>query len=102
MEIIKEIGMPAMLEQCAEECAELSHACLKLSRHIRYENPTPVDLDTAQANLIEEIADVYLCIHEIATHYKGGVGLVLDIREKKLKRWEKRLEEHKKGENIND
>lgn len=34
MEIIKEIGTPAMLEQCAEECSELAHACLKMSRRI--------------------------------------------------------------------
>ena len=98
MEIIKEIGMPAMLEQCAEECSELAHACLKLSRQIRDENPTPVDFEAAEANLLEEMADVYLCIHELATWRKGGVGIVLDIRKEKLERWENRIEAHKKGE----
>lgn len=98
MEIIKEIGTPAMLEQCAEECSELAHACLKLSRQIRDENPTPVDFEAAEANLLEEMADVYLCIHEIAVNRKGWVGMIRDIRSDKLKRWEKRIEAHKKGE----
>ena len=26
------IGTPAMLEQTAEECVELAHACMKLAR----------------------------------------------------------------------
>ena len=40
--MIEKIGEPAMLEQLAEEAAELSHAALKLARIIRGENPTPV------------------------------------------------------------
>lgn len=32
MKIIDKIGTPAMLEQCAEECAELGQACLKLGK----------------------------------------------------------------------
>ena len=98
MKVIKEIGTPAMLEQCAEECSELAHACLKMARWIRDENPTPVDFETAEANLLEEMADVYLCIHELATSRKGGVGMILDIRKDKLERWEKRIEAHKKGD----
>lgn len=41
MNLVNEIGVPAMLEQCAEECTELAQACLKLARKIRNENPTP-------------------------------------------------------------
>ena len=44
MKIIDEIGVPAMLEQLAEECSELAHASLKLARKIRGENPTPKDI----------------------------------------------------------
>ena len=40
--MIEKIGKPAMLEQLAEEAAELSQAALKLARVIRNENPTPV------------------------------------------------------------
>lgn len=97
MKVIKEIGTPAMLEQCAEECSELAHACLKMARWIRDENPTPADIDTMNANLIEEMADVYLCIQEI-TAGKGCFKEIIDIRNEKLERWEKRIEAHKKGE----
>lgn len=41
------IGKPALLELTAEECVELAHACLKLARVIRQENPTPVTSDEA-------------------------------------------------------
>jgi hypothetical protein len=40
--IVGKIGLPATLEQLAEECAELSQAALKLARLHRGENPTPV------------------------------------------------------------
>ena len=33
--IVDRIGKPAMLEQTAEECAELAHACLKEARRLR-------------------------------------------------------------------
>ena len=97
MKIIKEIGTPAMLEQCAEECSELAHACLKMARWIRDENPTTADIDTMNANLIEEMADVYLCIQE-TTSGKGCFKEIIDIRNEKLERWENRIEAHKKGE----
>lgn len=62
MNIIKEIGAPAMLEQCAEECTELAHACLKMSRKMRDENPTPKTVQEISQNFVEEVADVSLCI----------------------------------------
>ena len=49
------------------------------------------------ANLIEEMADVYLCIQEI-TAGKGCFKEIIDIRNEKLERWENRIEAHKKGE----
>lgn len=33
--IVERIGKPAMLEQTAEECAELAHACLKEAQRPR-------------------------------------------------------------------
>lgn len=32
--IVDRIGLPATLEQTAEECAELAHACLKEARRL--------------------------------------------------------------------
>lgn len=60
--IINRIGIPAMLEQTSEECAELTQACLKYARYIRGENPTPKQLEDILDNFFEEIADVELCI----------------------------------------
>lgn len=59
------IGTPAMLEQTAEECIELAHACLKLARHMRGENDTHKDINDIYANLSEELADVNICINEL-------------------------------------
>ena len=58
--IINKIGLPATLEQLAEEAAELSKAALKLARVIRGENPTPVSYAQAVDSLMEEAADVEL------------------------------------------
>ena len=59
--MVEIIGEAATLEMLAEECAELSQACLKLSRVLRGENPTPVSQDKAQAGVMEEWADVLVC-----------------------------------------
>lgn len=52
--MIEKIGTPAMLEQLAEEAAELSQAALKLARVLRGENPTPVTRREVRKHLIEE------------------------------------------------
>ena len=59
------IGKPAMLEQTAEECIELAHACLKLARDMRGENATHKDVKDIYENLNEEMADVYICAEEL-------------------------------------
>ena len=47
------------LAQLAEEAAELAQAALKLRRvYKRTGNPTPVTLQGAYQNLLEELADV--------------------------------------------
>lgn len=58
MNFTNAIGEPAMLEQLAEECIELAHACLKLARVERGESPTPVTLDEARRKVVEEMADM--------------------------------------------
>lgn len=62
-EIIDAIGFPAALEQTAEECNELAQACLKLARKLRGENPTPAEMNDLTANLMEEMADVKVCLN---------------------------------------
>lgn len=48
-----------MLEQLAEEAAELSQAALKLARVLRGENPTTVTRKEARKHLTEEYTDVF-------------------------------------------
>lgn len=94
------IGVPALLEQTAEECSELAHACLKAARKMRNENPTPKSVDDILAELTEEIADVQLCIDEVMKtgliSYEGVDSEILRKRE----RMEGRLNEFVK-ENQN-
>lgn len=66
--LLEKIGLPAMLEQTAEECTELAQACLKYARWIRNENPTFRDVDEIEDNLAEEVADVVICISELKDH----------------------------------
>lgn len=80
-----------MLEQLAEEAAELSHAALKLSRILRKENPTPVTETEAKANLIEEYTDIVQCAEDL--------GLFIDTSQiiNKKERFERRYHEYKRN-----
>lgn len=90
LEDIRMLGEPALMEQLAEECSELAQAALKLARKERGENPTPKTLGECFKDLIEEMADVNLCIWVIETS-RG-----LDLRRPsnwKLERWAQRIRE---------
>lgn len=63
--MIEKIGKAAMLEQLAEEAAELSQAALKLARVLRGENPTTVTQKEARKHLTEEYTDVFQCASEL-------------------------------------
>lgn len=88
--IKQHIPQDELLTQLAEECAELSQAALKLRRALTGINPTPVTVEEARKNLVEEAADVY-----------NVLGLLLDAEDnaeiysiirRKKERWLKRLE----------
>ena len=88
---IKNLSEPVRLEQLAEECAELGHAALKLSRILRGENPTPVGEAQARENLIGEIADVLVTVDTLI-----NTRTIRDIGEKcteKKDRWETRMKQ---------
>jgi hypothetical protein len=61
----EEIGMPAMLEQTAEECCELAQGCLKMARYMRGENPTSKDYEAILDNIAEELVDMEICTEEL-------------------------------------
>lgn len=96
--IVSNVGVPALLEQTAEECLELGAACLKLSRKIRNENPTPVPLDDILANLNEEVADIVNCINILAEIDLANDDLVdLEMRDK-ITRWVNRIDRYNTSE----
>ena len=81
------IGVAAVYEQLAEESAELSKAALKCARIVRGENPTPMTLEEALANLKEEYTDTVLVADEL------GIRPDYAIYAEKLGRWYDRLKE---------
>ena len=52
-----------VMTQLAEEASELAQAALKYRRTLSNSNPTPVTRREAETKLLEEIADVKLCLH---------------------------------------
>lgn len=92
MNIADNIGIPALLEQTAEECCELAQACLKMARKIRDENITLKSIEDIRDNLVEEMADVELCMDEITRNTRlVGVCEMIRIKEEKYERWHKHL-----------
>lgn len=85
-DILEMIGTAALLEQLAEESAELAQAALKMARKIRNENPTPKSHTDCVANLQEEIADVELCISVLpaALHDPAEVGKTMAAKHRRL------------------
>lgn len=82
--IRKLITRPALYEQLAEECSELSQASLKMARIIRNENKTPVTIDEARENISEEYTDILLCAEVLGIRPSG------EIFSQKLNRWVER------------
>lgn len=80
---IQSLGEPELLAQLAEEAAELAQAALKLRRVYTGDNPTPVTEQTAKSDLLEESADVALCLETL------GISAA-DIRIRQIKRFKRR------------
>ena len=87
-----------ILCQIAEEADELAKAALKLRRAITQTNPTPVTVEKAADNLIEEYGDTVVAM----TAYFMKHGMIdrkyVDVLEKsnaKYNRWAQRIKEGK-------
>lgn len=81
-----------LLEQLAEEAAELSQAALKFIRAAGMSNnPTPVSLQEAKANLQEEISDVLAIIKLLKGTGTVEVLSYEDDENPKWRRWAERL-----------
>ena len=89
-EVAQALTRAAALEQLAEECSELGHACLKYARAIRQENPTPVSITTCKEHLNEETADVMNAI--LMLRSKRMLSGIVDIQRSKIQRARERLD----------
>lgn len=74
-----------------EECTELAKAALKLRRVLDGRNPTPITLQDAFSNLLEEYGDVINCIEVLVTPTQNVKAI--QSRLKKRTRWVQRLKE---------
>lgn len=83
-----------LLAGVAEEASELAQAALKLRRVLNGENPTPVSVQEAMLAFDEEIADVELCLEQVALK---DCDRIRDIRNRKLARWIERLKDRESG-----
>lgn len=92
LEILERVGTAAALEQLAEEAAELAQSALKAARVLRGRNPTPVEFPAAFDSLKEEIGDVRLCV-SVLESAEGWEFDTKEAEEKKLLRWQNRLNE---------
>ncbi len=98
IEYVREhLSKEELLCQLAEECAELGKAALKLRRVYSGENPTPVTRAEAFQNVIEEIADVTLCLEVLGYNEYEIQRNCGEIWAEKSSRWAKRMKE-KAGE----
>ena len=85
-----------LLAQLAEEAAERAQAALKLRRAYTGTNPTPVTRRAAYNDLLEELADVHVCVHAMRLDDCETLGRVQRVANEKMARWAARLEEKNK------
>lgn len=86
-----------ILAQMGEEFAEDAQAALKLRRALDSTNPTPKSVGECLDNLIEEYADVLVCLtvfaEALGIDFDGMMDQIGDIGVAKLERWISRLQE---------
>lgn len=91
--LIEKLPEETVLIQLAEEAAELAQAALKMVRALN--GDTPVSVDDAARNLVEEVADVLVCTDVLMGD--AARKRMRAIRKYKRKRWEERLEQKTKN-----
>lgn len=85
------LGQDEILAQLGEEAAELAQAALKMRRAYSTVNPTPVSPWKAYENLLEELADVKVCLMALGVDTRNMHQRIDDIAEQKMTRWATRL-----------
>ena len=96
IKIAEHLGMNEILCQLAEESSELAQAALKLRRAYDGKNPTPKTVEECINALLEESADVDLCLCLLCRLLTNmtEIDLIIlhdKIEKKKIKRLAERL-----------
>ena len=83
--VLTELSTRTLLEQMAEEAAEVSQAALKLIRARGNGNPTPMDAEEAWEWLEEEMSDLFMCATLL------NLDLLEPLDNPKWERWAERI-----------
>lgn len=93
--IANNISELAVLMVLAEEASELSKAAMKLARAKGLlDNPTPISVEQAEADLIEEYNDLLNCIDVLCEMSSLAIE-DMDLRMRKCRRWAERIKMQK-------
>ena len=90
--IIDCLSTEELLCQLAEECSELAQAALKLRRVENGTNPARVSEEDAVKNVLEEIADISLCIGLLGFNTEEVEAACREIMARKTDRWANSLD----------
>ena len=94
--ISKNISELAVLMALAEEASELSKAAMKYARAKGLlDNPTPISVEQAEADLIEEYNDLLICVGVLNKMPSLTICVDVDLRKRKCRRWAERIKRQK-------
>ena len=94
--IANNISELAVLMALAEEASELSKAAIKLARAKGLlNNPTPVSVEQAENDLIEEYNDLLICVGVLNKMPSLMICVDIDLRKRKCRRWAERIKMQK-------
>lgn len=94
--ISKNISELAVLMALAEEASELSKAAIKLARAKGLlDNPTPISVEQAENDLIEEYNDLLICVGVLNKMPSLTICVDVDLRKRKCRRWAERIKRQK-------
>ena len=94
--IANNISELAVLMALAEEASELSKAAMKYARAKGLlDNPTPISVEQAEADLIEEYNDLLICVGVMYKMSCLTIGVDIDLRMRKCHRWAERIKSYK-------
>ena len=94
--IANNISELAVLMALAEEASELSKAAMKLARAKGLlDSPTPISVEQAEADLIEEYNDLLICVGVLNKIPSLTICVDVDLRMRKCRRWAERIKRQK-------